>query len=54
MLNSLTGEDEVVSKEKAYTNILEWLYVSHNSHESATEWRKKFVEMLKWNFERMK
>lgn len=47
-------EKKYITKEFAYKNILEWLYVNDGAYLSKSGWRKDLLEVIKWNLERVK
>jgi hypothetical protein len=43
-----------IDKNRAYQNILEWLYANDCKYPDKLQWREKLLEMLKFNFDHLK
>lgn len=43
-----------ITIETARRNIAEWLYVNDGVYNNKIQWRTALLEMLEWNFKRLK
>lgn len=44
---------EKITKETAYKNVVEWLYVNDGKYEDKNKWRAELLTVIRWNFERV-
>lgn len=49
----MENDNQIVSRQQARINILEWLYTHDGGYPDKLKWREDFIEMLKWNLERI-